>query len=112
MGTAANRTQFAARLLRAVIVLFLYAVDAEARTTAIELRILENGHVRIDSGPELDLRQLKRELQKLSKERTAPRVLLLRDKNVSYAVVAQVLREFQETNCCDLGFVGNEQFKQ
>ncbi len=112
MGTAPNRAQLATSLIGAAILLFLPAAIAQTHAAAIELRILQNGHVRIDNGPEIDLRQLKLELQRISKERTAPRVHLLSNKDVSYAVVSQVLREFQETNCCDLGFVGNEQFKQ
>lgn len=94
------------------VFLLLGAVSAESHSKLIEMRILMDGNVRFDGGPELDLRLLRHKLRKMSKEPTPPLVQLVSDPGVSYAGVAKVIAEFQRTKCCKLGFVTNEQYKQ
>jgi biopolymer transport protein ExbD len=66
-----------------------------AVNTAVKLHILPNGHVRFESGPELDEVHLAIKIRELMRQNPRPEIRLLGDKQVKYNSVAAVLAAFQ-----------------
>jgi hypothetical protein len=87
----------AGMIWRIVFTLLIFSIGvAYAQSDPRDLHILANGHVRFDSGPEIDLSQLKLRLEELSQRGPRPEIRLFPDKGASYSAVAPVLRQFQE----------------
>jgi biopolymer transport protein ExbD len=85
------------------LVILVAAASVQAQPASRDLRLLANGHVRFDNGPELDMQGLRVELLKIKRTKPRLRVHLLADAAAKYNAVAAVLSEFQRSGCCDLG---------
>jgi biopolymer transport protein ExbD len=88
---------------------FVLSGSAQARPVIRNLQILPNGHVRFDSGPELDRRQLTLEIQKMSREQPQPEVHIVNigpAKSAKYDDFAAVLAAFSREHYNHLGIPG------
>lgn len=76
----------------------------------VHLFFLENGHVRFDDGPELDLMQFRQQVRALKREEPRPDIALETNIRTKYEFVATVLKIFQEEAYgAHLGFTGIDQ---
>jgi biopolymer transport protein ExbD len=96
------------RLALATAVLMVTWV-APTHAGAKDLWILPNHYVRFDNGPELNSSQFRVELERMKRDGDCPDVRVRSDKNISFATVVSVMREFQRSSgCARIGFAGEE----
>ena len=96
-----------------VALMVMYPCASPAHSPILTLRILSNGHVRFDGGPELDHRHLLLKINSLMRSDPRPDIRLLPSKNAGFQAISEVLKAFQETNYGPhLGFEGMKSVPQ
>ena len=92
---------FLALLISAPLLSVSATMPASAQTEPVAepkiltLHILANGNMRFDDGPELNLPQLKIELEKMAKETSPANVKIQPEANAPAATISAVVSEFE-----------------